>query len=66
MHDPHDVADRLKGPFEREEAERIAVFVWWIEHKGYADREEVVEFLAEVFTQEQAQGIVEVAGYRSE
>ena len=66
MHDPYEVADDLEDCFEREQAEQIAVFVWWVEHKGYTDREEVVEFLAEVFTEEQAEGIAEVAGYRDE
>jgi folate-dependent phosphoribosylglycinamide formyltransferase PurN len=66
MHDPHDVADRLEDCFDREEAERLAILVWWIEHRGYDCREDVVEFLAESFTLEQAEGIVEVAGYREE
>ena len=66
MHDPHRVADELEGPFDRREAERLATFVWWIEHKGRVGHEDVVEFLAESFTREQAEGIVEVAGYRDE
>jgi hypothetical protein len=66
MHDPHRVADDLGEHFNREEAERLATFVWWIEHRGRVDREQVEEFLSEVFTAKQAKGLAEVAGYRSE
>lgn len=66
MHDPHELARDLEALFDREEAERLATFVWWIEHEGRTDRKEVVEFLAEVFTEEQAEGIAEVAGYCDE
>lgn len=66
MHDPHKLAHDLEELFDREEAEQIAVFVWWVEHKGYTDREQVEEFLSEVFTAKQAKVLAEVAGYRSE
>ena len=62
MHDPHKLAHDLEELFDREEAERLAVVAWWIEHKGRLDQEDAEEFLAEVFTEEQARGIVEIAG----
>lgn len=60
MGDPHAVANDLEEVFERDQAERLAFAVWWIDTVGPLYHRHLRLLFSESFTERQVERLVDV------